>query len=119
VRSIPLAGKRLIIVAAVQNVLHFRIHDGDGNMAVDTDETTLTKEAGRIGELWKQLESLWPPHRLSENERVRISDAVISIVGYTVEQRLMAPEHKLARIVATTVLLFILASAALRFCLTG
>ena len=62
VRSIPLAGKRLIIVAAVQNVLHFRIHDGDGNMAVDTDETTLTKEAGRIGELSKQLESLWPPH---------------------------------------------------------
>ncbi len=106
-------------MAAVQNVLRFRIHDGDGNMAVDTDETTLTKEAGRIGELSKQLERLRPPHRLSENERIRVSDEVTSIVGYTVEQRLMAPEHKLARIVAMTVLLFILASAALRFCMTG
>ena len=64
---------------------------------------------GDAGELWKQLESLWPPHRLIEDER-RISNAVTSIVGYTVEQRLMAPEHKLARVVATTVLLFILAS---------
>ena len=59
-----------------------------------------------------------PFRRVSENERVRVSDAVTSIVGYTVEQRLMAPEHKLARIVATTVLMFILARAALGFWLT-
>ena len=41
VRDIPTAGKGLIIVAAVDQVLHFRIFDRDGKMVVDTDETRI------------------------------------------------------------------------------
>ena len=82
VGGIPTVGKRLIIVAAVKNVLHFRIFDGDGQMVVDTDETKLTTQGGPIENLRKQLESLWPPHKLTESEKARVIAAVTSIVGY-------------------------------------
>ena len=39
VSGIPTEGERLIVVAAVHDVLHFRIFDGDGKMVVDTDES--------------------------------------------------------------------------------
>ena len=48
VSGIPTEGKNLIIVAAVNNVLHFRIFKGDGKVVVDTDEKTLTKKARQI-----------------------------------------------------------------------
>jgi serine/threonine protein kinase len=87
VRGIPTAGKRLIVVAAVKNavknVLYLRIFDGDGQMVVDTDETKLTTQAGPIKDLRKQLESLWPPHHLTESEKTRVIAAVTSIVGRT------------------------------------
>ena len=38
VSGILTEGKDLIIVAAVNHVLHFRIFDGDGKVVVDTDE---------------------------------------------------------------------------------
>ena len=41
-------GKNLMIVASVQNVLHFRIFDADGNMVVDTDEKSLTDKVQQI-----------------------------------------------------------------------
>ncbi|HMB04541.1 MAG TPA: hypothetical protein VKP69_12480 [Isosphaeraceae bacterium] len=37
VSGIPTEGKDLIIVTAVNNVLHFRIFDGDGKLVVDSD----------------------------------------------------------------------------------
>ena len=83
VGGIPTAGKRLIIVAAVKSVLHFRIFDCDGQMVVDTDETKLMTQAGPIEDLRKQLESLWPPHELTESEKARVIAAVTSIHGDT------------------------------------
>jgi hypothetical protein len=47
--GIPTEGKRLIIVAAVDHVLHFRIVGGDGKMVVDTDEKRLIEEAAQVG----------------------------------------------------------------------
>ena len=69
VSGIPTEGKNLIIVAAVNNVLHFRIFDGDGKVVVDTDEKRLTEQARQIEDLRKQLESLWPPHELTRAKR--------------------------------------------------
>ena len=82
VRDIPTAGQGLIIVAAVKNVLHFRIFDRDGRMVVHTDETKLTTQAGPIEDLRNQLASLWPPHELTRSEKNRIITAVTSIVGH-------------------------------------
>jgi hypothetical protein len=65
VNGIPTAGKNLIIVAAVDNVLHFRIFDLDGKVVLDTDEKHLAEQARQIEDLRKQLESLWPPHELT------------------------------------------------------
>jgi hypothetical protein len=83
VNGIPTEGKNLIIVAAVNRVLHFRIFDGDGKVVVDTDEKRLTEQARPIEDLRKQLESLWPPHVLTTSERGRLITAVTSIVGQT------------------------------------
>ncbi len=83
VSGIPTEGKNLIIVAAVDHVLHFRIFDGDGKMVVDTDEKRLTEQVQQIEDLRKQLESLWPPHELTGSEKGRVITAVTSIVGHT------------------------------------
>ena len=83
VRGIPTKGKDLIIVAAVNNVLHFRIFDGDGKVVVDTDEQRLTEQARQIEDLRKQLGSLWPPHKLTGSDKGRVTTAVTSIVGHT------------------------------------
>ena len=83
VSGIPTEGKSLIIVAAVDHVLHFRIFDGDGKMVVDTDEKRLTEQARQIEDLRKQLESLWPPHELTGSEKDRVITAVTSIVGHS------------------------------------
>src|SRR5262249_18173062 len=82
VSGIPTAGKNLIVVAAVGNVLHFRMFGGDGRAVVDTDEKKLAQQARQIEELRKQLGSLWPPHELNEREKVRVINAVTSIVGH-------------------------------------
>jgi len=83
VSGIPREGKNLIIVAAVNSVLHFRIFDGDGEEVVGTDEKRLTDKARQIEDLRKQLESLWPPHELTRSEKDRVITAVTSIVGHT------------------------------------
>jgi hypothetical protein len=83
VSKIPTAGKRLVIVAAKGPVLCFRIFADDGKMVEDTDSTQRTAEAPQIEDLRKQLENLWPPHKLTTSEKVRVINAVTSIVGHT------------------------------------
>ena len=101
VNVIPTEGKNLIIVAAVNNVLHFRIFDGDGKEVVDTDENRLKEEKPQIGqqieELRKRLESLWPPHQLTSDDKVRVITAVTSIVGHTLGGTVSSPIETAAR----------------------
>ena len=51
-------GERLIVVAVVDQVLHFRIINGAGKTVVDTDAKRLTEQAQPIEDLRKQLEKL-------------------------------------------------------------
>jgi hypothetical protein len=83
VSKIPKGEKSRVIVAAVKNVLHFRIFDRDGNMLVDTNETELTTQAGPIKDLREQLKGLWSRHQLTESEEARVISAATSIVGHT------------------------------------
>jgi len=80
VSDIPTEGERLIIVAAVHDVLHFRLFDGDGKVVVDTNENGLADQAQQIENLRKQLESLWPPHSLTSSEKDQVITAVTSIL---------------------------------------
>jgi hypothetical protein len=83
VSGIPTAGDSLMIVAVVDQVLHFRIFDGHGKVVVDTDEKKLPAQALQIEDLRKQLESLWPPQTPTRSERIGVNASVTSIVGYT------------------------------------
>jgi hypothetical protein len=83
VSDIPKTGKSLAILAVVDHVFHFRVFDGDANMVVDIDEKSLTQSARQIQDLREQLADLWPPHELSEFEKVRIIAALTSIIGHT------------------------------------
>jgi tetratricopeptide (TPR) repeat protein len=79
--AIPTEGKGLSVVASVGQSLHFRIFDDDGKMVVDTDEKRLPNQEQLLADLKKQLEGLWPPHRLDRRERLRVIDAVKLIFG--------------------------------------
>ena len=83
VSGIPTTGEDLIIVADVDNSLHFRMFDGDGKVVVDTDEKGLTKRSRQIADLRKRLVGLWWVHELAGSERERVITAVTSIVGHT------------------------------------
>jgi hypothetical protein len=87
--GIPAEGKDLIIVAAVGQVLHFRVFDGEGKVVVDTSEEGLPAQAQRIEELRGQLQGLWPPHELTRSEKERVIPAVTSIVGHTPGKRVL------------------------------
>jgi WD40 repeat protein/tetratricopeptide (TPR) repeat protein len=86
VSGMPTEGKNAIIVAAMDNVLHFRIFGADGKLVVDTDETKLTERAQQLEDLEdlrKQLENMWPRHELTRREKRRVITAITSIVGHT------------------------------------
>ena len=84
--DIPKGGRRKVIVAVVDHVLHFRIIGSDECMVVDTDEKALPEQARKIACLRKQLKNLWPPHNLTDGEKVRIIAIVTSIVDHSRER---------------------------------
>ncbi len=83
VSEIPKKGKGLVIVAAVDHRLHFRIFNHNGSMVVDTDEVKLSDRAKQVDDLRKQLVDVWSPHALSANDKDRLLSVVASTVGYT------------------------------------
>ena len=95
--DIPTEEKHLVIVAEVDNVLHFRIFDGDGKVVVDTREKGLTEEEEQIEKLRKQLGSLWPPHEVTASEKEGVITSVTSIVGHTLLPSLRKRADKSAR----------------------
>ena len=94
VGGLPTAGKSLVVVTVVDQVLHVRIFDEHGTMVVDTNATRPTDDALPIEDLRKQLESLWPPHEPTESEKVRVIAAVASIAGHTHRRRLHPLVHR-------------------------
>ncbi len=81
--SIPTTGTNLIVLAEVNDVLHFRIFDANGNELVDTDQSQpqLQSDAGAIASLTTLLQSLQPPHVLTASETAEVEAAVGPIVG--------------------------------------
>src|SRR5262249_23063597 len=80
-RDLPAAGRELVIVARVQNVLHFRIFDSDGKRVVNTDEKQLLDKAPQIAELKSRLSDLWNAPRISPIDKDRILSALTPIFG--------------------------------------
>ena len=82
VNSIPTEGKNLIIVANVQDVLHFRAFAADGKTVLDTDESQLPDKAPQIAKLKSLLSGLWGVPELPQSDKARVISAVTSIVGH-------------------------------------
>jgi hypothetical protein len=88
----PTKDKNLIIIAAVQNVLHFRIFDTDGKMVVETDENRLPDKTQQIArlKLWRENGFLErairsksdPSDEYSRTNLDLLVATVTSIVGY-------------------------------------
>jgi hypothetical protein len=83
VSCVPTVGKSLMVVAAVGGVLHFRVFDGEGKMILDADETKLWRREIAIEDLRKDLEGLWPPRELAQNERRRLTAELRSALDLT------------------------------------
>ena len=114
VSGIPTTGKNLIILAVVQDVLHFRIFDGHGAMVVDTDEGKRRAElTGEIEDLKLLLEKLWPPHGLTNIEKDQVVTAITSIVGHTFKDDLQPVESPSGTFIVQT------PPACLLFCVSG
>ena len=79
--SIPTQGRNLVIVADVEDVLHFRIFDSAGERVADTDETRLLDKVSQIAKLESLLVGLWRRPEISRSDEVEVIDAVTSIVN--------------------------------------
>jgi len=83
--QIPGDGKNLVIITNKDNSLHFRIFDNNGNKVVDKQESELSdkSDVDVIGNLKKQLNSLWDNREIKRDEELQIIDYVTSITCYT------------------------------------
>ena len=104
VRNMPKTGKSLIVVAVLDQVIHFRIFECDGSMVVDTDAKRQAEQARQIEDLGKQLASLWPPHKLTEDEKARVRIGVASIFGHTYLGELRAIHERMVEIASSPTL---------------
>jgi RNA polymerase sigma factor (sigma-70 family) len=83
VSDIPTVGRNLTIVADVDHVLHFRIFDRAGKMVVDRDEKKVAGHDLLITGLRQQLADLWPPHQLTQRDKLTVTSIVTSLVNRT------------------------------------
>jgi basic amino acid/polyamine antiporter, APA family len=79
--GIPTEGYGRVVVANVDNVLHFRAFDKAGQVVVDTDEGRLKEKARAIQDLRAHLQTLSAPHELKTSESGAVIDKVTSIVS--------------------------------------
>jgi hypothetical protein len=82
VNGMPQTGRNLVVIAEVNQALHFRIFDSDGTKAVDTNEASLMGKGQEIGELKELLKRSWPPKALEGPEKDRLFKRATALVGY-------------------------------------
>ena len=92
VGEIPTEGKRLMVVAAVNGSLYFRVFDRRGRIVVDTAGAPLIAHDGKIEGLRKQLDDASPERELTRREKRRTIKTISSIVGHTI------PRHWIFRV---------------------
>ncbi len=78
-KALPSAGKRLFIVADVNHALHLRMFDIEGKMVLDSDAKRFTNTW--VYYLQQLVPTLWPPHELTEIDKISVFNAVREIAG--------------------------------------
>jgi RNA polymerase sigma factor (sigma-70 family) len=77
--ALPSAGKRLFIIAEVNHALHLRMFDIEGKMVLDSAAKRFTNTW--VYYLQQLVPTLWPPHELTEIDKISVFNAVREIAG--------------------------------------
>ncbi len=95
--ALPSAGKRLFIVADVNHVLHLRMFDLEGKMVLDSDAKRFTSTW--VDYLQQLVPTLWPPHKLTEIEKISVINAVRKLAGRSVWDEMQRVHGRIAALV--------------------
>ncbi len=95
--ALPTAGKHLIIVADVNHALHLRMFDVEGKMVLDSDAKRFTNTW--VEYLQQLVPKWWPPHELTEIERISVINAVRNLAGCTYWDELRRVHGRIASLV--------------------
>lgn len=81
--DLPKKGKDVVIIANINDLLHFRIFDSKGKKTLDEGEQVLSKVKKEISQLRTKLDDLWNKSQLTPKEETDILRNVMSIPGLT------------------------------------
>jgi RNA polymerase sigma factor (sigma-70 family) len=95
--ALPSAGKRLFIVADVDHMLHLRMFDLEGKMVLDSAAKRFTSTWADY--LRQLVPTIWPPHELTEIEKISIINAVRALAGRTVVDEMRHIHGRIASLV--------------------
>ncbi len=95
--ALATAGKRLIIVADVNHSLHLRMFDLEGKMVLDSDANRFTSTW--VEYLRQVVPTLWPPHELTEIEKLSVFNAVRNLAGRSVADEMKGVHGRIAALV--------------------
>jgi RNA polymerase sigma factor (sigma-70 family) len=77
--TLPTAGKNLFVVADVNHALRLRMFDVHGKMVLDSDAKRFTNTWADY--LQQLVPRLWPPHELTEIDRISVVGAIRNLAG--------------------------------------
>jgi hypothetical protein len=95
--ALPSAGKRLFIVAEVNNALHLRMFDFEGKMVLDSAAKQFTNTW--VYYLQQLVPTLWPPHELTEIEKISVLNAIRELAHRTVPDEMRRIHGRIASLV--------------------
>jgi hypothetical protein len=95
--ALPPAGKNLIIVADLNPVLYLRLFDVHGKMVLDSDVKRFTNTWAEY--LRQLVPRLWPPHELTETDRISVIHAARSLAGQDWHKEMQQVHGRIASLV--------------------
>ena len=95
--ALPTAGKRLFIVADVNHALHLRMFDLEGIMVLDSDAKRFTSTW--VMYLQQLVPRMWPPHEVTEIEKISVMNAVRELAGSSVPDEMRRVHGRIAALV--------------------
>jgi RNA polymerase sigma factor (sigma-70 family) len=95
--ALPSAGTRLFIIADVNHALHLRMFDLDGKMVLDSPAKRFTSTW--VEYIQQLVPTLWPPHELTEIDKISVMNAIRSIAGRSVPDEMRGVHDRIAALV--------------------
>ena len=79
VTDLPQTGENVVLIADINNLLHFRIFDGEGEMILDEGELEFSQFQNEIDQLRRDLADLWGQPELSVENKAGILKTITPI----------------------------------------